>query len=175
MEKHNFSTERQKTLVANMIFSKKFFNIMDDDGAGGIELEELAQPLIALGLATDTGFVKRSLKVLNPQKFGQGCFEESLTLKEFSRIFRTDPISDKLMFLIKEELDRDFEKSQHRRKADNNAECVMCDQQMDILDPILEDSEFPVNVDKDVTHEDLFESMESGMERLDTKLLSEDK
>ena len=74
---------------------------MDDDGAGGIELEELAQPLIALGLATDTGFVKRSLKVLNPQKFGEGCFEESLTLKEFSRIFRTDPISDKLMFLIK--------------------------------------------------------------------------
>ena len=51
----------------------------------------------------------------------------------------------------------------------------MCDQQMDILDPILEDSEFPVNVDKDVTHEDLFESMESGMERLDTKMLSEDK
>ena len=43
---------------------------MDDDGTGGVELEELAQPLIALGLATDTGFVKRSLKVLNPQKFG---------------------------------------------------------------------------------------------------------
>lgn len=70
MEKHKFSTERQKTLVANMIFSKKFFNIMDDDGTGGVELEELAQPLIALGLATDTGFVKKSLKVLNPKKFG---------------------------------------------------------------------------------------------------------
>ena len=102
MEKHNCSTERQKTLVANMIFSKKFFNIIDDDGTGGVELEELAQPLIALGLATDTGFVKRSLKVLNPKKFGQGCFDEALTLKEFSRIFRTDPISDKLMNLIKD-------------------------------------------------------------------------
>jgi len=30
---------------------------MDGDGGGGIELEELAQPLIALGLATDTNFV----------------------------------------------------------------------------------------------------------------------
>lgn len=148
---------------------------MDDDGAGGIELEELAQPLIALGLATDTGFVKRSLKVLNPKKFGQGCFEESLTLKEFSRIFRTDPISDKLMSLIKTELDRDFEKSQNRRKMDTSADCVMCDQQMDILDPILEDSEFPVNVERDITHEDIFESMECGSERLDTKMFSESK
>jgi Ca2+-binding EF-hand superfamily protein len=91
-----------------MIFSKKFFNIMDDDGTGGIELEELAQPLIALGLATDTGFVKRSLKVLNPKKFGTGCFDQALTLKEFARIFRTDPISDKLMNLIKEDLDQSY-------------------------------------------------------------------
>lgn len=95
-----------------MIFSKKFFNIIDDDGTGGVELEELAQPLIALGLATDTGFVQRSLKVLNPAKFGNGCFDEALTLKEFSRIFRTDPISDKLMNLIKEELDRQSALSQ---------------------------------------------------------------
>ena len=51
----------------------------------------------------------------------------------------------------------------------------MCDQQMDILDPIQEDSEFPVNVDRDLTHEDLFESMDSAMEKLDTKMLSEDK
>jgi Ca2+-binding EF-hand superfamily protein len=86
-----------------MIFSKKFFNIIDDDGAGGIDLEELALPLIALGLATDTGFVKRALKVLNPKKFGTGCEAgQALTLKEFSRIFRTDAISDKLMNLIKE-------------------------------------------------------------------------
>jgi hypothetical protein len=46
---------------------------------------------------------------------------------------------------------------------------------MDILDPILEDSEFPVNVDRDITHEDIFESMECGSERLDTKMFSESK
>ena len=106
MNKREFSTERQKTLKSNIQFSKEFFEIIDDDGTGGIELEELAQPLIALGLATDTGFVKRALKVLNPKKFGKGQFHEALTMKEFSRIFRTDPVSEKLNALIKEELDR---------------------------------------------------------------------
>jgi Ca2+-binding EF-hand superfamily protein len=92
-------------LKANILFSKQFFEIMDDDGTGGVELEELAQPLIALGLATDTGFVKRALKVLNPEKFGKGQFVDALTMKEFSRIFRTDPVSEKLNKLISEELD----------------------------------------------------------------------
>ena len=121
-----------------MIFSKKFFNIIDDDGTGGVELDELAQPLIALGLATDTGFVKRSLKVLNPKKFGQGCFDQALTLKEFSRIFSTDPTSDKLMNLIKEELDKSYVKSQQRKRVD----CTICEK-IDILDEIPEDSENP--------------------------------
>jgi hypothetical protein len=44
-------------IVQNLVFSKEFFKIMDDNDSGGILLEELAQPLIALGLATDTKFV----------------------------------------------------------------------------------------------------------------------
>lgn len=56
-------------MIENVKFSKDFFEIIDDDGTGGILLEELAQPLIALGLATDSGFVKKALKVLNPVKF----------------------------------------------------------------------------------------------------------
>lgn len=57
MKKRKFCTQRMEVMLKNVEFSKEFFNIMDDDGAGGICLEELAQPLIALGLATDTGFV----------------------------------------------------------------------------------------------------------------------
>lgn len=102
MLKHNFSTARLQALVDNIVFSKQFFGIMDDSGDGGIELEELAQPLIALGLATDTGFVQKALKVLNPAKFGNGQRQGELTMKEFSRIFRTDPVSEKLNKLIKE-------------------------------------------------------------------------
>ena len=94
---------------------------MDEDGSG-IELEELAQPLIALGLATDTDFVKKALKVLNPNKFGQGIFEDALTLKEFSRIFRTDPVSDKLNFLIKQALDREEELLKKQQDVQNFAQ-----------------------------------------------------
>jgi len=100
MKKHNFSTEKLEKTVANIRFSTQFFEIMDGDGGGAIELEELATPLIAFGLATDTGFVQKALKVLNPIKYGEGQFDEALTLKEFSRIFRTDPVSEKLIKLI---------------------------------------------------------------------------
>ena len=37
-------------------------------------LEDLAQPLIALGLATDINFVQKTLKVLNPEKSGEVRF-----------------------------------------------------------------------------------------------------
>lgn len=105
MAKRKFSTEQMEVMIKNVKFSKEFFNIMDDDGAGGICLEELAQPLIALGLATDTGFVRKSLKALNPSKFGAGkCEDAELTIKEFSRIFRTDSVSEKLIKQIKKEL-----------------------------------------------------------------------
>jgi hypothetical protein len=62
--------------------------------------------LIALGLATDTDFVKKALKVLNPGKFGNGNFEKCLTMKEILRIFRIDNISEKLINMIKDELDK---------------------------------------------------------------------
>ena len=42
MKKRKFNSERMEVMVKNVKFSKEFFNIMDDDGAGGICLEELA-------------------------------------------------------------------------------------------------------------------------------------
>lgn len=128
MLKHNFSTARLQALVDNIVFSKQFFGIMDDSGDGGIELEELAQPLIALGLATDTGFVQKALKVLNPAKFGNGQFQGELTMKEFSRIFRTDPVSEKLNKLIKEQLNDEYEKKIMKQKIKAQQEnCLQCD------------------------------------------------
>ena len=44
--------------------------------------------------------------MLNPIKYGEGQFDEALTLKEFSRIFRTDPVSEKLIKLIYDQLDK---------------------------------------------------------------------
>ena len=42
MVKHNFSSQAMKEMVDNILFSKKFFKIMDEDDAGGISIEELA-------------------------------------------------------------------------------------------------------------------------------------
>jgi len=131
MKKRKFCTQRMEVMTKNVKFSKEFFNIMDDDGAGGICLEELAQPLIALGLATDTGFVQKSLKALNPTKFGRGKFDQELTIKEFSRIFRTDSVSEKLIKLIKNELDnqdrlKELKAQREQQAADREQEEQLC-------------------------------------------------
>ena len=42
MKKRKFNSERMEVMVKNVKFSKEFFNMMDDDGARGICLEELA-------------------------------------------------------------------------------------------------------------------------------------
>lgn len=104
MNKHKLDTKSLDDKVKNAEFSKEFFEIMDEDG-GGVSAPELALPLIALGLATDTGFVKRVMKILAPQKFKDSDFEnESLGMKEFSTLFRSDQISEKIVETVKEEI-----------------------------------------------------------------------
>ena len=73
---------------------------MDEDGEG-VSMMELSYPLIALGLATDTGFVKKVMRMLAPKKFVDADFENELTMKEFSTLFRADPITDKIVSVIK--------------------------------------------------------------------------
>jgi hypothetical protein len=73
MTKHGLDASRLDDRVKNAEFSKEFFEIMDEDG-GGVSAPELALPLIALGLATDTGFVKKVMKILAPNKFKDSDF-----------------------------------------------------------------------------------------------------
>jgi hypothetical protein len=61
--------------------------------------------LIALGLATNTAFVQKALQVLNPKKFKGGFDGQELTMKEFTGIFKTDPISEKFIKLFKKRLE----------------------------------------------------------------------
>jgi len=105
MKKHKMSTVKQDALMENLGFSKKFFEIIDEDGSGSIDIKELAEPLIALGLATDSVFLKKALKMLNPGKFGQGDFTEEIKILEFSRIFRINHVQEKLIDMIKTKLD----------------------------------------------------------------------
>ena len=100
MQKRALCTTRYDQQVTNAKFSKQFFEIMDEDGEG-VSYLELSYPLIALGLATDTGFVKKVMRMLAPKKFADGDFENELTMKEFSTLFRGDPITDKIVAIIK--------------------------------------------------------------------------
>jgi Ca2+-binding EF-hand superfamily protein len=42
-------------------FAKELFRIWDDDNSGVLDLEEIALPLVSLGLSTDSEFVTKLL------------------------------------------------------------------------------------------------------------------
>ena len=49
-------------------FAKELFKIWDSDGGGFLDVNEISLPLIALGLSTDEGFVKKLIKSLKKKK-----------------------------------------------------------------------------------------------------------
>ena len=55
-----------------MEFAKELFKVWDDDNSGILELDEIAEPLVALGLSTDSLFVAKLIQSLgkssNPKK-----------------------------------------------------------------------------------------------------------
>ena len=44
---------------------------MDDADAGKLSLTNIAVPMIALGLSSDSSFVMKVLKAISPNKFGK--------------------------------------------------------------------------------------------------------
>jgi len=85
-------------------FSRDFFKVMDNDN-NGVSERDLSTVLISLGLAIDNNFVIKIMKMLAPAKFRTGSYDgTNLTSKEFTSLFNTDPLSDKLVKLIKKEL-----------------------------------------------------------------------
>jgi Ca2+-binding EF-hand superfamily protein len=46
-------------------FAKDLFKIWDENDSGKLDLEELTLPLVALGLVSDTSFVKKLMKSLS--------------------------------------------------------------------------------------------------------------
>lgn len=59
-------------------------------------MHELAVPMIALGLSSDSSFIMKVMKAVSPYKFGKKAkvknpFEVcQLTLREFIKIFKKD-------------------------------------------------------------------------------------
>ena len=61
-----------------MKFAKEFFQNLDTNGTEKVEIEELALPLIALGLSSDISFVEKVIKTINPLKYAKIKFSDEL-------------------------------------------------------------------------------------------------
>jgi Ca2+-binding EF-hand superfamily protein len=61
-----------------MKFAKEFFQNLDTNGTEKVEIEELALPLIALGLSSDISFVEKVIKTINPLKYANLKFSDEL-------------------------------------------------------------------------------------------------
>ena len=104
MRLHGYDSSNLDRLFKNVDFSRDFFKVMDNDN-NGVSEKDLSTVLISLGLAIDKNSVIKIMKMLAPAKFRTGSYDgTNLTSKEFTSLFNTDPLSDKLVKLIKKEL-----------------------------------------------------------------------
>lgn len=69
MKKHKLDVEKYLKNKSNIEFATELFSIWDEDESGKLEVDELSLPLIALGLSTDSIFIKRLLSSINAHKF----------------------------------------------------------------------------------------------------------
>ena len=89
MKTHKYSDRKQADNIKTVLFAREFFEIVDESDSGGVLLDQLAVPLIALGLSSDSSFIEKVLKAINPFKFGEKSglaapFEvNQMTLKDF--------------------------------------------------------------------------------------------
>ena len=106
MRTHKYSCKKQSDNIDNIKFARENFQIMDDADTGKLSLKNIAVPLIALGLSSDSSFIMKVLKAVSPYKFGkksglENPFEvNEITLKEFIKVFRKDQVSEDLTKML---------------------------------------------------------------------------
>ena len=106
MKSKNFSVKKMEDTRFNISQAKEFFSVIDDNDSGQASLYELATPLIALGISSDSSFVKKVMRTICPRKFGakskfKNPYEHNeLSLKEFLKIFKKDQVSENLTLML---------------------------------------------------------------------------
>ena len=70
MRGHKYSDLKQTDNIQNVQFAYEFFRIVDQEDTGSVFLENLAIPLIALGISSDQSFIEKVMKSINPKRFG---------------------------------------------------------------------------------------------------------
>jgi hypothetical protein len=98
MRNHKYDDAAQVENLANILFGRDFFNIMDISDGGTLDIDEMSLALVGLGLASDSSFIGLVCRSLQPDRFGNGKESEGyLTIKDFSKIFNKDHFADKLL------------------------------------------------------------------------------
>jgi len=126
-----------------MEFAKEFFNIVDADESGKTDFEELALPLIALGLSSDSSFVAKVFRAIYPKKFaGNNVEDAEIGLKDFLKIFRRDVVAERLTHYVQHLIiDR-------RRKALKRQQRVEAHQRVAVKSPVESTDTFGTTKDK---------------------------
>ena len=151
MRAHKFSDKKQTENINNVQFAREFFEIVDDKDSGGVDLNQLSVPLIALGLSSDSAFIEKVLKAINPFKFGEKSgvlnpFEiNAMSLKDFIKIFKKDQVSEKLTDAIRSLVVA--EKEEQRVKRDRMLEKKQ--EQLQIIKEKVPGSTFTIIDDSD--------------------------
>lgn len=113
MKKRKIVDSKFQEKEKHVEFAKELFKIWDDDQSGILELEELALPLVALGLSTDQKFVSKILTALDNKK--QQNEHMSFTLRDFVKIFKTDKVGEKITKIVKHQY---YQKKQKHMKEE---------------------------------------------------------
>ena len=64
MKNHKFDDAAQTENIANIVFGRDFFNIMDVSEGGTLDIDEMALALVGLGLASNSTFIGMVCKSL---------------------------------------------------------------------------------------------------------------
>ena len=84
---------------------KDIFISLDEDQSGTMDQDELVKALLSLGLSQDIVFAKRIVNILKENKLKQGKTDYlEYTFRDFEYLFREDPYGDKILSLIKTEI-----------------------------------------------------------------------
>jgi Ca2+-binding EF-hand superfamily protein len=88
LSKHRLLHDNLLESKGQIEFITKLFYSWDDDGSGILELDEIAGPLIALGLAPDREFVGQLIRSIDQKFLKKNDDQLSITINDFLKIFK---------------------------------------------------------------------------------------
>eukprot|EP00347_Sterkiella_histriomuscorum_P020000 403339480 len=116
MRNHQIDLQKYTQNKRNIQFAKDLFKIWDEDSSGNLEVDELTLPLIALGLSNDSSFVMKLLRSIDEEKFIKNKEHSKITVRDFSKIFRKDFTSEKIIEVLKQTIKAQREAKKQTKK-----------------------------------------------------------